>query len=217
MIDTLPFDADLLRRYDRPGPRYTSYPTAPQFQPGFGEAELRDAARRAMTTRSRAACRCTCTCRSASAPASTAAATASSPATMARAGAYLERLMREIELTGAAVRPRPRGDPAALRRRHAELPRRRPARRARGHAATAISTSAARRDRDFSIELDPRFVKPDDIAALADMGFNRASLGVQDFDPDGAAGGQPHPERRARPWPSSTPAGSTASARSTWT
>ena len=27
-----PFDAELLRRYDRPGPRYTSYPTAPQFR-----------------------------------------------------------------------------------------------------------------------------------------------------------------------------------------
>lgn len=26
-----PLDADLLRRYDQPGPRYTSYPTAPQF------------------------------------------------------------------------------------------------------------------------------------------------------------------------------------------
>ena len=35
------FDGDLLRRYDRPGPRYTSYPTAPQFHAGFGEAELR--------------------------------------------------------------------------------------------------------------------------------------------------------------------------------
>ena len=29
------FDPDLLRRYDTPGPRYTSYPTAPQFSPGF--------------------------------------------------------------------------------------------------------------------------------------------------------------------------------------
>ena len=35
------FDADLLRRYDRPGPRYTSYPTAPQFSEGFGEADFR--------------------------------------------------------------------------------------------------------------------------------------------------------------------------------
>ena len=40
------FDADLLRRYDRTGPRYTSYPTAPQFSDGFGEAGFRDAAAR---------------------------------------------------------------------------------------------------------------------------------------------------------------------------
>jgi len=37
--------------------------------------------------------------------------------------------------------------------------------------------------RDISIELDPRFLKPDDVGLLADTGFNRASLGVQDFDP----------------------------------
>jgi oxygen-independent coproporphyrinogen-3 oxidase len=38
-------------------------------------------------------------------------------------------------------------------------------------------------DRDISIELDPRFVDAADIAALAKIGFNRASFGVQDFDP----------------------------------
>ena len=38
-------------------------------------------------------------------------------------------------------------------------------------------------DRDISIELDPRFVDADDIAALGKIGFNRASFGVQDFDP----------------------------------
>ena len=32
---TLVFDADLLRRYDRAGPRYTSYPTALEFHPDF--------------------------------------------------------------------------------------------------------------------------------------------------------------------------------------
>jgi oxygen-independent coproporphyrinogen-3 oxidase len=36
--------------------------------------------------------------------------------------------------------------------------------------------------RDFSIEIDPRCVGASDIEALAFMGFNRASLGVQDFD-----------------------------------
>jgi len=40
------------------------------------------------------------------------------------------------------------------------------------------------RERDISIELDPRFVTPADIAELADIGFNRASFGVQDFDHD---------------------------------
>ena len=33
------FDAELIRRYDRPGPRYTSYPTAPQFHAGFTAAD----------------------------------------------------------------------------------------------------------------------------------------------------------------------------------
>src|SRR5262245_49542983 len=31
--------AELLRKYDRPGPRYTSYPTAVEFHDGFGPAE----------------------------------------------------------------------------------------------------------------------------------------------------------------------------------
>jgi oxygen-independent coproporphyrinogen-3 oxidase len=39
-------------------------------------------------------------------------------------------------------------------------------------------------DRDLSIEIDPRFIEPGDIAAYAQLGFNRASLGVQDFDPE---------------------------------
>jgi len=38
------FDPSLMARYDVPAPRYTSYPTAPQFHAGFGEAQLREAA-----------------------------------------------------------------------------------------------------------------------------------------------------------------------------
>jgi oxygen-independent coproporphyrinogen-3 oxidase len=38
--------------------------------------------------------------------------------------------------------------------------------------------------RDFSIELDPRHVQAGDISHYALLGFNRASLGVQDFDPE---------------------------------
>ena len=44
MPPTATIDSELLRRYDRPGPRYTSYPTAPQFSSSFGETELREAA-----------------------------------------------------------------------------------------------------------------------------------------------------------------------------
>src|SRR5690606_38456208 len=51
MINVLPFDAELLRRYDRPGPRYTSYPTAPHFTPAFSERELREHARRSNADR----------------------------------------------------------------------------------------------------------------------------------------------------------------------
>lgn len=39
-------------------------------------------------------------------------------------------------------------------------------------------------DAEVSIELDPRTVDSSMMALLAEMGFNRASLGVQDFDPD---------------------------------
>src|SRR5262249_49961478 len=38
--------------------------------------------------------------------------------------------------------------------------------------------------RDFSIELDPRYLHDSDLEKLAELGFNRASFGVQDFDPD---------------------------------
>jgi oxygen-independent coproporphyrinogen-3 oxidase len=38
-------------------------------------------------------------------------------------------------------------------------------------------------NREFSIEIDPRTCAPDKVRALADLGFNRMSVGVQDFDP----------------------------------
>jgi len=39
-------------------------------------------------------------------------------------------------------------------------------------------------DRDFSIEIDPRSTTPEGIKALSKLGFNRFSLGVQDINPD---------------------------------
>lgn len=48
-------------------------------------------------------------------------------------------------------------------------------------ASFLLSRSASR---EFSIEIDPRTVNEERIAYLADIGFNRVSMGVQDFDPD---------------------------------
>src|SRR6185295_14086177 len=42
---------------------------------------------------------------------------------------------------------------------------------------------ASPEDREYSIEIDPRTVTPESVRALAQLGFNRMSLGVQDFDP----------------------------------
>ncbi|MBM4202335.1 MAG: coproporphyrinogen III oxidase, partial [Gammaproteobacteria bacterium] len=40
------FDIDLIERYGGRGPRYTSYPTAVQFRPDFGERDYRAEVRR---------------------------------------------------------------------------------------------------------------------------------------------------------------------------
>ena len=37
--------------------------------------------------------------------------------------------------------------------------------------------------RQFSLEVDPRTITPEQIQQLRDLGFNRVSFGIQDFDP----------------------------------
>lgn len=44
MDSTLTFNRALVEKYDRPGPRYTSYPTAPQFHQAFAEDDYKRAA-----------------------------------------------------------------------------------------------------------------------------------------------------------------------------
>ena len=181
-VNTIVFDPDLLRRYDRPGPRYTSYPTAPQFRADFGEAELRDAAiasngdpipRRLSLYVHVPFCESPCFyC----------GCNRIITRDHSRADAYLARLYREIALT-AQLFDRDReviqlhfggGTPNFL------VPNqlREVVDTLRSHFHFSDSP-----ERDISIELDPRFVSPEDIAQLAEIGFNRASFGVQDFDP----------------------------------
>ena len=177
------FDLQLLRRYDRPGPRYTSYPTAPQFHAGFGEAALRDAAiasngdpipRRLSLYVHVPFC---------TSPCFYCGCNRVITRDKGRSETYLARLYREIALT-AQLFDRDREviqlhfgggtpnflSPDQLREVVDSL---------RRHFHFSES-----HDRDISIELDPRFVAAADIAQLADIGFNRASFGVQDFDHD---------------------------------
>lgn len=177
------FNPELVRRYDVAGPRYTSYPTALQFHEGF-DTELY---RRYVKVSNdelipsplslyvhlpfcRSLCYyCGCTKKV--------------TRHEEQGVAYLSLLSREIQMRGAMF-DRDRqvtqlhfggGTPTffndtQLQQLMDELGR-----------AFQFSTAE---DREFSIEVDPRTVDGARLARLADLGFNRISLGVQDINPE---------------------------------
>ena len=179
---SLAFDADLLRRYDRPGPRYTSYPTAPHFNADFGEAALRDVIRASNEDPIPRRLSLYVHVPFCFSPCFYCGCNRIITRDLRRGEAYLGRLQREIDMLAPlfeadreVIQLHLGGgtpnflDPAQLQGLVDHIA-------SRFHFAEAA-------DRDISIELDPRFCKPDDMPALAAAGFNRASLGVQDFDP----------------------------------
>ncbi len=173
------FDADLIRRYEGRGPRYTSYPTAVEFTPAV-DAEVC----RQWLARSNGAARplslylhipfCAhvcyyCGCNKVV------------TANRARAKEYLQRLEREIRLRAALLDPGRRveqlhwggGTPTFLD--DAQI---------RGLMQTLAEHFQLADDDsgEFSIEIDPRELRANTLAVLRDCGFNRISIGVQDFD-----------------------------------
>jgi oxygen-independent coproporphyrinogen-3 oxidase len=174
------FNADLIRRYDKSGPRYTSYPTAVQFHAEFDETAYR---RQAAISNARGgplslyfhipfcdtvcfycACNKVVTKR------------------REKADPYLANLYRELELQSALFdsgRPVEQlhwggGTPTFLS--HAQM--RELMSRTADHFALKTDDSG-----EYSIEIDPREADAATIALLRQLGFNRLSLGVQDFDP----------------------------------
>ncbi|MEQ6887286.1 oxygen-independent coproporphyrinogen III oxidase [Halomonas sp. CS7] len=181
MQDTLPFIRPLVEKYDRPGPRYTSYPTAPQFQAAFAEDDYRAAAERSNAAQSPKPlsayvhipfCESLCYyC----------ACNKIITHNRERAAEYLAWLKREIELQGALFDETRRmtqlhlggGTPTYLD--NDQL----------GELMAALDAAfhfAAPEEREFSLEVDPRTVTPAQIHELHALGFNRLSFGVQDFD-----------------------------------
>jgi oxygen-independent coproporphyrinogen-3 oxidase len=169
----------LLRQFDTPGPRYTSYPTADRFNATFGPAD----AVRVLEARRQG---------SASTPLSLyvhipfceslcyyCACNKIITRHHERAGGYLDALETELALVVESLgagRPVSQlhfggGSPTFLS--DAELTRLMTALR------TAFRLTA---DSEVSIEVDPRTVTPARLAHFRTLGFNRLSFGVQDFD-----------------------------------
>ncbi|MBK7145810.1 MAG: oxygen-independent coproporphyrinogen III oxidase [Xanthomonadales bacterium] len=183
-LSVLPvFDHDLLRRYDGPGPRYTSYPTAPHFDARFGAADYRRHARASNDDPvpsplsvyvhvpfCHSACYyCGCTRIIARNP--------------ERGREYIERLGLEIDLQ-AKLFDRDRlltqihfggGTPNFLGSEGIL------AVMARLESAFSFDPEASR---EYSVELDPRHADAQLVADIAAAGINRISLGIQDFDAD---------------------------------
>ena len=175
---------DLLRRLDVPGPRYTSYPTADRFVEAFGAAEYRQALRQ----RAQGAvvggapplslyvhipfCESLCYyC----------ACNKIITKHKSRGAEYLELLAQEVDLHTAML-----GTHEPVSQLHLG-----------GGSPTFLSDDelAGLMDRlrrsfrvlpnaEISIEVDPRTASRERLRALAAMGFNRVSFGVQDFDAD---------------------------------
>lgn len=172
--------AELLAKYDRPGPRYTSYPTAIEFHEGFGvddyEEKLAEAARAAdeplsiYTHLPFCEERCTfCGCN----------VIITRKPEVSRT--YLDYLEREIRLVAERLGERRRvvqfhwGGGTPTYQTVEEM-------RALHRVVTECFTFAP--EAEVAVEVDPRVTSMEQLAALREMGFNRLSMGVQDFADD---------------------------------
>ncbi len=176
-------DPGLLRRYDRPGPRYTSYPAAPQFTTAFTAAELREHAARSNTRPGPRLLSLYVHVPFCFSPCFYCGCNRLVTRDTSKGVRYLERVVHEIALVAPLF---DRGREVVQLHLGGGTPNFLGAESlgwlidALGEAFTLSRAPA----RDFSIELDPRTVPPDYAPALARLGFNRVSLGVQDFDPE---------------------------------
>ena len=174
---------ELLTRYDVSGPRYTSYPTADRFVDAFGEQDYVLAlGQRRQSPVGKALplsiyvhipfCESLCYyC----------ACNKIITKHHDRADVYLRYLQREIDLHTAHC-----GVGQMVSQIHF------------GGGTPTFLSDAGLRDLmgmlrssftlvpggEYSIEVDPRTVDADRLALLAELGFNRLSFGVQDFDPE---------------------------------
>lgn len=173
------FDAALLAKYDTYGPRYTSYPTAIQFNNSFDETAYREEIRQSNFRASPLSlyfhipfCKSLCYyC----------ACAKIITQKQERAIHYLQRLHTEIKRQANLIDEKRKvsqlhfggGTPTYLSDDQLTQLL---------HTVSDNFNLAPTESREFSIEIDPRAVRDTTIPLLKQLGFNRISLGVQDFD-----------------------------------
>jgi oxygen-independent coproporphyrinogen-3 oxidase len=177
---TPPISEDLLERYDRPGPRYTSYPTAPSWSDDFGPADHAASLRRAAAEPGVPLSMyvhipfCTSMCWYCG-------CSVQITQRYEKGLRYVDYVLKEAEiarrLLGEVDRPVMQhhwggGTPTFLQ--PAELQR---------LFAGLIALWPLGEGAEVSIEVDPRVTTREQLEALRAAGFNRISMGVQDLDP----------------------------------
>ncbi|GJI97443.1 coproporphyrinogen-III oxidase [Duganella caerulea] len=177
------FDAAIIGKLSQSGPRYTSYPTADRFQPEFGYGQFLEAVASLRMRRSQRPLSlyihipfCDticyyCGCNKIVTKDHSKAAT------------YLGYLKQEIDMQGRLFAGMGQieqlhfggGTPTYLSDRQM------------GDLMTHLHENfqfASDAQGEYSIEIDPRTVSVERVHSLRAQGFNRISLGVQDFDPE---------------------------------
>ncbi|MCS6997779.1 MAG: oxygen-independent coproporphyrinogen III oxidase [Aquificaceae bacterium] len=173
------FNENLIKKYDRPGPRYTSYPPATEFHEGVGEKDYIEKLLQSNLKASplslylhipfcESAC-WFCGCN----------VIISHRKDVTRR--YLDYVYREIEMLGKYLdtsRPVVQlhwggGTPNFLS--NEEI---------RELSGRIRETFRIDPDAEVSVEIDPRYLSEGQLETLREVGFNRVSMGLQDLDPE---------------------------------
>jgi len=173
-------DLELVKKYDRPGPRYTSYPTAPQFTEKFKSDDFLEEIKRTNNNDNPPDlsfyfhipyCDTLCYFCGCNMIVSR---------NRSRIASYVNYLKKEIDLIRKYINPERivaqlhwgGGTPTHLN--PDEI---------RDLSSYFNSNFKFKKDAEISCEIDPRELKRQHLEALRESGFNRISMGVQDFNP----------------------------------
>lgn len=172
------WNQQLIEKYNITGPRYTSYPTALQFEENFTDADLKRAIDYLPNDESISLylhipfCFSVC---------SYCACNKVITKNTQRAEEYLSYLISEIERMGKLAKNRPvkqmhwgGGTPTYLSDEQI----------VRLVDALEQNFKMPKGDHEYAIEVDPRSVGKNTLSVLAELGFNRISVGIQDFKPE---------------------------------